>query len=154
MSEDKLHRYELRIDASKIEGFKGIDSKDLPPVAEIGSKVRSYMKGLTSFEGTVEMKHDPNGMPCHSTSQQEFYDWVRRVAEPVEPWTFDVHDETQGPDWLVVYTNSYFTGITKVPGGDGLSIGVQMEGREVWLRCPHGMISDDETEVMFLARGL
>lgn len=140
---DELHRYKLTVDGKDIEGLRSISSDDLPPVAEIGSKVRGHLKEM------VELKHDQTREHSHS-EQRAFYEWVKEVSVPVEPYTFDVYDETQGPDWLVVYTKSHFTGMTRAPNGD-LSIGMAMEAQQVWLRCPHGMISDDETEAMWLA---
>lgn len=139
---DELHRYRFVVDGRDITGFNTLNDDDLPPAAEIGSKVRSFMNGYTSFDVELKRGHD---------AQRAFYEWMRKIDVPVEPWTFPVHDETQGPDWLVIYTKSHFTSITPVPGGDGVSIGVEMSAREVWLRCPHGMISDDETEAMFIA---
>ena len=151
MSDDKLPRkpYTLTVDASEMEGFKALKDGDMEKIDVVDFTPRTVMSGKTSFETTVELKHDPTRERHHS-EQEALYRWMQEVAVPDEPWTFPVHDETQGPDWLVVYTKSHFTGMTPAPGG-GVSVGVQMEAREVWLKCPHGMISDDETEAMWLA---
>lgn len=128
---DELHRYRLVVNGKDIEGLCSVNSDNLSPVTEIGSGV-----------ATFEHRH---------SERRALYEWMKEVAEPEEPWTFDVCDETQGPDWFVVYTKSQFTGMERVPGGNGVSISVSMVGRDVWFRCPHGMISDEETEAMFIA---
>jgi hypothetical protein len=153
MDEIKPHKgkFTVTLDGEEMKAF-GISSFDPSelrdvPVAEIGGKVRSVMKGRMEM-AAIELKHNPDAGRGHS-EQQAFYDWMRAVSVPVEPWTFPIHDETQGDDWLVVYTESHFTGMSRAPGG-GISVGASMSGQEVWLRCPHGMISDDETKAIWL----
>ena len=150
MSKDELNRYEFRIDASEVEDFTE-DIESIGDIPGIASKASRFLAGVVELPD-IELKHNPDTLRGHS-EQQAFYDWMRECSQPEEPWTFPIHDETQGDDWLVVYTKSHFTGMSHVPGG-GISISAMMGGREIWFRCPHGMISDDETEAMWLIEKL